>query len=86
MKKPLLDDNRDMSNNFNTNTQASNDNILSPFIDGITLAQSIAISLIDTYSEFVRRTPEMIEQWYNIFCGLQNNTTEKQVREKVKVE
>jgi hypothetical protein len=85
MKKPLLDD-RDMSNNSNTNTQASNDNILSPFIDGITLAQSITISLIDTYSEFVRRTPEMIEQWYNIFCNPQNNTTEKQVKEKVKVE
>ncbi|MFL6409919.1 MAG: hypothetical protein ACJ71K_01570 [Nitrososphaeraceae archaeon] len=75
-----------MSNNSSTDTQASNDNILNPFIDGITLAQSIAISLIDTYSEFVRRTPEMVEQWYNIFWNPQNNTTEKQVREKVKVE
>ena len=84
MKKPLLDD-RDMSSNSNTNTQASNDNILNPFIEGITLAQSIAISLIDTYSDFVRRTPEMIEQWYNIFCNPQNNTTEKQVK-RVKVE
>jgi hypothetical protein len=85
MKKPLLDD-RDMSNNSSTDTQASNDNILNPFIDDITLAQSIAISLIDTYSEFVRRTPEMVEQWYNIFWNPQNNTTEKQVKEKVKVE
>jgi hypothetical protein len=85
MKKPLLDD-RDMSNNSSTDTQASNDNILNPFIDGITLAQSIAISLIDTYSEFVTRTPEMVEQWYNIFWNPQNNTTEKQVKEKVKVE
>ena len=84
MRKPLLDD-TDMSSNSNTNTQASND-ILNPFIEGITLVQSIAISLIDTYSEFVRRTPEMIEQWYNIFCNPQNNTTEKQVKEKVKVE
>jgi hypothetical protein len=84
MKKPLLDD-RNMSTNSNTNTQASND-ILNPIIEGITLAQSIAISLIDTYSEFVRRTPEMIEQWYNIFWNPQNNTTEKQVRDKVKVE
>ena len=84
MKKPLLDD-RDMSSNSNTNTQASDD-ILNPFIEGITLAQSIAISLIDTYSEFVRRTPEMIEQWYDIFWNTQNNTTEKQVRDKVKVE
>jgi len=84
MKKPLLDD-RDMSSNSNTNTQASND-ILNPIIEGITLAQSIAISLIDTYSEFVRRTPKMIEQWYNIFWNPQNNTTEKQVRDKVKVE
>jgi hypothetical protein len=80
MRKPLLDD-TDMSSNSNTNTQASN-----PFIEGITLVQSIAISLIDTYSEFVRRTPEMIEQWYNIFCNPQNNTTEKQVKERVKVE
>ena len=85
MKKPLLDD-RDMSNNSSTDTQASNDNILNPVIEGITLAQSIAISLIDTYSEFVRRTPEMIEQWYNIFCNPQNNTTEKQVKVRVTVE
>jgi hypothetical protein len=46
MKKPLLDD-RDMSSNSNTNTQASND-ILNPIIEGIGLTQSIAISLIDT--------------------------------------
>jgi hypothetical protein len=85
MKKPLLDDRR-MSNNSRTDTQASNDNILNPFIDGITLAQSIAISLIDTYREFVRRTPEIVEQWYNIFWNPQNNTTEKQVKERVKVE
>jgi hypothetical protein len=63
-----------MSSNSNTNTQASND-ILNPFIEDITLAQSIAISLIDTYSEFVRRTPEMIQQRYNIFWNTQNNTT-----------
>ena len=84
MKKPLLDD-RDMPINSNTNTQGSND-ILNPVIEGITLAQSIAISLIDTYSEFVRRTPEMIEQWYNIFWNPQNNTTEKLVGDKVEVE
>ena len=84
MKKPLLDD-RDMSSNSNTNTQTSN-GILNPFIEGITIAQSIAISLIDTYSEFVRKAPEMIEQWYNIFWNPQNNTTEKQVKEKVRVE
>jgi hypothetical protein len=44
------------------------------------------MSLIDTYSEFVKRAPEMIEQWYNIFWNLQTNTTEKQARKKVKVE
>jgi hypothetical protein len=74
-----------MPSNSNANIGTSND-ILNPLVEGITLAESIAISLIDTYSEFVRRTPEMIEQWYNIFCNPQNNTTEKQVREKVKVE
>ena len=74
-----------MPSNSNANIGPSND-ILNPLVEGITLAESIAISLIDTYSEFVRRTPEMIEQWYNIFCNPQNNTTEKQVREKVKVE
>jgi len=84
MKKPFLDD-RDMSNNSDTNTQASND-ILNPIIEGITLAQSIAVSLIDTDSKFVRRTPEIIEQWYNIFWNPQNDTTEKQVKERVKVE
>jgi hypothetical protein len=84
MKKPLLDD-RDMSSNSNTNTQASDD-ILNTFVQGITVAQSIVISLIDTYSEFVRKMPEMIQRRYNIFCNPQNNTTGKQVREKVKVE
>ena len=84
MKKPLLDD-RDMSSNSNTNTQASDD-ILNTFVQGITVAQSIVISLIDTYSEFVRKMPEMIQRRYNIFCNPQNNTTGKQVRDKVKVE
>jgi hypothetical protein len=84
MKKTLAG-HRNMSSNSNTNTQASN-YILNPFIEGIVLAESIAISLIDTYGEFVRRAPEMIEQWYNVFCNPQNNTTEKQAREKVKVE
>ena len=84
MKKPLLDD-RDMSSNSNTNTQASDD-ILNTFVQGITVAQSIVISLIDTYSEFVRKMPEMIQRRYNIFCNPQNNTTEKQVKERVKVE
>jgi hypothetical protein len=74
-----------MSSNSNTNTQASKE-ILNPIIEGITLAQSIAISLIDTYGEGVRRAPEMIEQWYNVFLNPQNNITEKQAREKVKVE
>jgi hypothetical protein len=73
-----------MSGKSNANTQGSND-ISSQFIEGIALAQSIAISLIDTYSEFVRKAPEMIDQWYNIFWNLQN-TTEKQRRDKVKVE
>jgi hypothetical protein len=43
-----------MSSNSNTNTQAPND-ILNPFIEDIALDQSIAMSLIDTYSEFVKR-------------------------------
>jgi hypothetical protein len=73
-----------MPGKSNANTQGSND-ISSQFIEGIALAQSIAISLIDTYSEFVRKAPEMIDQWYNIFWNLQN-TTEKQRRDKVKVE
>ena len=74
-----------MSSNSSTNTQASNE-ILNPIIEGITLAQSIAISLIDTYSEFVLRAPEVIEHCYDVLCNPQNNATEKQVREKVKVE
>ena len=74
-----------MSSNSNTNTQAPND-FLNPFIEDVSLVQSIAISLIDTYSEFVKRAPEMIEQWYNIFWNPQNNTIEKLVRDKVKVE
>ena len=48
-----------MSNNSNTNTQTSND-ILNPFIEGITLAQSIAVSLVDIYSEFFRTVVQHI--------------------------
>lgn len=81
MKKPSLDD-RDMSSKSRTNTQASND-ILNPIIEGITLSKSIAISLIDAYSVFVRRTPQMIEQWYNVFWNPQDNTTESKRRVKV---
>jgi hypothetical protein len=74
-----------MSSNSNANRQDLND-LLDPFIEGIALAQSIATSLIDTYSEFVRKTPEMIDQWYNIFWNPQNNTVEKPARDKVKIE
>ena len=74
-----------MPSNSNANIGTSND-ILNPLVEGITLAESIAISLIDTYSEFVLRAPEVIEQCYNVLCNPQNNATEKQVREKVKVE
>ena len=76
----------DMSSksNSNSNKQDSN-NILNPFIEGINLAQSVAISLIDAYSEFFRYAPEIIEYWYNLFWNLQT-TTEKQERDKVKVE
>jgi hypothetical protein len=70
--------------NSNSNKQDSND-ILNPFIEGIALTQSVAISLIDAYSEFFRDASEMIEYWYNLFCNPQT-TTEKQERDKVKVE
>jgi hypothetical protein len=77
----------DMSSksNSNSNNKQDSNNILSPFIEGIALTQSVAISLIDAYCEFLRNSPQTIEYWYNLFWNPQT-TTEKQGRDKVKVE
>jgi hypothetical protein len=71
--------------NSNSNNKQDSNNILSPFIEGIALTQSVAISLINAYSEFFRNVPEMIEYWYNLFWNPQT-TTKKQGRDKVKVD
>jgi hypothetical protein len=62
-------------------------------IEGLVLAQSavvyLIVYLIDTYSEFLKVAPKMIDYWYNIFselCIRTTTITENQKRDKVKVE
>jgi hypothetical protein len=44
--------------------------------------------LINTYSEILKAAPKMMDYWYNIFWNpwVRTTTTEKQKRDKVKVE
>jgi hypothetical protein len=47
------------------------------------------VYLIDTYSEFLKVAPKMIDYWYNIFselCIRTTTITENQKRDEVKVE
>ena len=83
--------NRDMSskNNSGSNKQNSGNynNNFNPFVDGITLAQSAAIALINTYSEVLKTAPKMIEYWYNMFWNTYTTTKgEEKIRDKVNVE
>ena len=79
------------SNNKNTNH--GNNNSFNPLIEGLTLAQSNAVSLITISSEILEAAPKMIDYWFNIFLEPLTKTstatasaTEEQKREKVKVE
>jgi hypothetical protein len=72
--------------NINDNNNNSSINLL---IEGLDLTQSAIVSLIDTYSEFLKDAPKLIEYWYNIFSESWTRTTttiENQKRDKVKVE
>jgi hypothetical protein len=72
--------------NINDNNNNSSINLL---IEGLALTQSAIVSLIDTYSEFLKDAPKMIDYWYNIFSEPWTRTTttiENQKRDKVKVE
>jgi hypothetical protein len=77
--KQNIDDN----NNNNNNNSSFN-----PLLEGLDLAQSSAIALINTYSEILKAAPKMMDYWYNIFWNpwVRTTTTEKQKRDKVKVE
>jgi hypothetical protein len=58
--------------NINDNNNNSSIDLL---IEGMALAQSSVVSLIDTYSEFLKDAPKMIEYWYNIFSEPWTRTT-----------
>jgi hypothetical protein len=58
--------------NINDNNNNSSINLL---IEGLALTQSAVVSLIDTYSEFLKDAPKMIEYWYNIFSEPWARTT-----------
>jgi hypothetical protein len=53
---------RNIDDNNNNNNSSFN-----PLLEGLDLAQSSAIALINTYSEILKATPKMIDYWYNIF-------------------
>ena len=75
------------------NTNHDNNSSFDPLIEGLTLAQSTAISLITMSSQILEAAPKMIDYWFNIFLEPLTRTstatasaTEEQKREKVKVE
>jgi hypothetical protein len=74
------------SSDSNNKQDAKNDKTnFNPFIECVVLSQSVAIALINAYSEFVNSAPKMIEYWYNLFLN-PSTRTEEQRRDKVKVE
>jgi hypothetical protein len=83
------------SNKKNTNhdNNKSYNSSFNPLIEGLTLAQSSAMTLITVSSEILEAAPKMIDYWFNIFfepltrtSTATASTTEEQKREKVKVE
>ena len=77
----------------NSNKESINDNnnnsSFDLLVEGMALTQSAIVSLIDTYSEFLKDAPKMIDYWYNIFselCIRTTTITKNQKRDKVKVE
>ena len=83
------DSNKKNTNHDNNNSYNSSFN---PLIEGLTLAQSTAISLITMSSQILEAAPKMIDYWFNILEPLTRastataSATEEQKREKVKVE
>ena len=83
------DSNKKNTNHDNNNSYNSSFN---PLIEGLTLAQSTAISLITMSSQILEAAPKMIDYWFNILEPLTRTSTatasatEEQKREKVKVE
>jgi hypothetical protein len=76
------------SNKRNIDDNNNNNSSFNPLLEGLDLAQSSAIALINTYSEILKAAPKMMDYWYNIFWNpwVRTTTTEKQKRDKVKVE
>jgi hypothetical protein len=74
------------------NVNHDNNSSFNPLIEGLTLAQSTAISLITMSSQILEAAPKMIDYWFNILEPLTRTSTatasatEEQKREKVKVE
>jgi hypothetical protein len=72
--------------NINDNNNSYNSSF-NRLIESLALAQSSAIALINTYSEILEAAPKMMDYWFNIFLEpWARTTTEKQKRDKVKVE
>ena len=73
--------------NIDDNNNNNNNSSFNPLLEGLDLAQSSAIALINTYSEILKAAPKMIDYWYNIFWNpWVRTTTEKQKRDKGRIE
>ena len=73
-------------NNIDANKQNLNNNYnnLNPFMMGMDLWLTAAMSSIATYNELVKNASKMSEYWFNLFWSRWNAIKEKQ--DKVKVE
>jgi hypothetical protein len=87
-KSSSSSDNNKQNIDDNNNNNNNNNSSFNPLLEGLDLAQSSAIALINTYSEILKAAPKMMDYWYNIFWNpwVRTTTTEKQKRDKVKVE
>lgn len=72
-------------NNTETNRQNSNNPSFNPFIAGMELWQSSAMSWVLTYNEFVKNASRMTEYWFKQFWNPWNRS-EPEKKDRVKVE
>jgi hypothetical protein len=75
------------SSKINTETNRQNSNItnFNPFLQGMELWQSSAMSWVLTYNEFVKNASRMTEYWFKQFWNPWNSS-EPEKKDKVKVE
>jgi hypothetical protein len=74
------------SSDHNSKYNANEDKVNTDLVrEGIVLTHSIAISIINAYTEFVNNVPIMLEGWHNIFLD-QPTRSQEERREKINLE